>query len=1357
MSNQKMQKSNDDSGWDTQPNMKWSDLSAFDESYMNKDNVTWTVKDDKPPVRVPVQETKQPDFKKPYKVVEQVNPKQQLLHISKLLLESRPGQYNQYEMEVKFGTRGIRPITKMDYDNVVKKLISLGFVTDSENGKYSLKIQPEFLDIKTGEYKNARDFDRFRVEINEITEIQEYCKNNNLSTIVDKYVNQNVQILKKQDVFIDNAPVKSADFNDFNFRVTYKSEESVGKRGKIAQELISNWDKYKKQFRYLNRVSYENPNWPFRVDLSIIRSSTKDNRGQYIKTYNTSESNVFQNPVTYEIEIEVLNDKAQQKYRTAEQLTRATENITKIILSALQKTNYPVSYVEQKQVLSDYMRLVHEDEARKKNTTYEPKARVYSSDFIGPSSKTLQIKNITPVNPDMNIPNITAPYSYCVTDKADGDRHLMLINKSGKIYLISANMDVLFTGAKTEESRYFNTLIDGELILYNKEGVFINTFAAFDIYIARNVSIRERPFIEIPTKEERIFRDGCRLPILKEIMKNLNAISVVDWRDRDREKEKEREESNRISKIDEQFKQTKAKSPMTFITKNFYPLFLDADNSTDEEKSSKKSDSEKKANYDIFGACKFILQRINDGLFEYNTDGLIFTPTIFGVGGSRYLDTGPLKKYTWEYSFKWKPSEFNTIDFLVTTQKGADNNDLITPIFENGINMQKSSQFSQYKTLDLRVGFDEKRHGYINPAQDLLEDNFQEPKDKDKYGENEDTYKPKKFYPSDPVNPLAGVCNVMLEIDPSGVQQMFTEERHMFEDNTIVEFRYDFNRDGAWRWVPLRIRNDKTADFRNGKISCNDYNTANDNWYSIHNPITERMITTGQDIPIENLSDEIYYNRVTTEKRTMGLRDFHNLFVKKLLIQSVSKRGNILIDYACGQGGDFPKWISANLSFVLGIDISKDNIENRISGACARYLNYRKDFSSMPYALFVWGNSSQNVRSGKAAFTDKGSSIIQSVFGLKALDKHLGPAVARQYSKGADGFDVSSCQFALHYMFENKNIFYNFVRNVAECTKQGGYFIGTSYDGKTVFNRLKNKNAGESMEIYVSDRKLWSITKDYDNASFDKNDSSLGYKISVYQDSINQTFSEYLVNYDFFIETMEKYGFKIISLEDAKKMHLPDGTGMFVQLYNKMLSDIKYNPKLAKEFGEAPNMYDFEKDISFLNRYFVFQKIVTYDVEKITKVILEQLPDEFEFEERRTKAVQEAVKKIPKPRVKAVKLKKTLQLLEASEALEERKLEEEQEQKQELEKGLQQELGQDLVQDLAQDLAQEPKPIINESKEGKEDKEEKVEKVDKEEIKKIKQRQTKKKMAAQEEQGQAQAQPVKTTRKKKNVNFDVIE
>lgn len=71
----------------------------------------------------------------------------------------------------------------------------------------------------------------------------------------------------------------------------------------------------------------------------------------------------------------------------------------------------------------------------------------------------------------------------------------------------------------------------------------------------------------------------------------------------------------------------------------------------------------------IFGACNIIMQKINDGLFEYNTDGLIFTHTSFGVGSNQVGRAGKLSKVTWEYSFKWKPPQYNTIDFLVTTKK----------------------------------------------------------------------------------------------------------------------------------------------------------------------------------------------------------------------------------------------------------------------------------------------------------------------------------------------------------------------------------------------------------------------------------------------------------------------------------------------------------------------------------------------------------------------------------------------------------------------------------------------------------------------------------------------------------------
>jgi hypothetical protein len=1188
-----------------------------------------------------------------------VQPRQQLLFISRELLQSQPGKYNTYEMEVKFGTRGIRRLTKEDYDNVVKKLKDLGFTSIQTDGYYCLKIQPEYIDSKTGEFKSSGDIDRFRVEINGLTNIQEYCRSNNLEHMLNTKTSQEVSIMKKSDVKNaganerpneragENTYISSADFDDFNFRVTYKSEEIISKTSHIGLELISNWNKSRKVYRYINRVTFEHRDYPFKVDLSIVRSSSKDARGRLSKTYNVQDSSVFQNTESYEIEVEVKNNDAKLMYRTPEELTRGIEKVTKIVLCGLQNTNYPVSYVEQKQTISDYLRLLHEEEHKRKNLEYIPKDRAYPNDFIGPNSVTLQVKNIAPINPDISVPNITEPFTFVVTDKADGERHMLYINQIGKIYLITTNMAVIFTGARTENEKCFNTLIDGELILHNKNGNFINTFAAFDIYFINGLNIRERPFVEVQTKDPKYFEAGCRLPILKDVVRNLNPVSIIG---------KAPEAKKGIEKILEAMKKEN-KSPITIIVKHFYPRFTRDDSDIQESKEEKEvREAEIKAsNYNIFEGCNYILQRIKNGLYEYNTDGLIFTPTLLGVGSSKFLEAGPLKKTRWDYSFKWKPVEFNTIDFLITTKKGADGSDIVTPIFEKGESFSQATQFNQYKTLILRVGFDERRHGYINPCQDVLDDKIASPDDN-----NEDGYKPVQFYPSEPYDAQAGICNIMLELDGNESPQMFTEERQVFEDNTVVEFKYDLKKSGLWKWTPLRVRYDKTAQFRQGLNSFgNDYDTANNNWHSIHYPVTEEMIATGRNIPSEFVSDDVYYNRVTSDNLTSGLRDFHNLFVKKMLIQSVSKKGNTLIDYACGKGGDFPKWISSNLSFVFGIDISKDNIENRINGACARFLNYRKEYSQMPYALFVNGNSSQNIRSGQALLSDKSIAITKSVFGSIASDPKLGPAVTRQHGKAADGFNVSSCQFAIHYMFENSTTFYNFLRNVAECTKLNGYFIGTSYDGKTIYNALKHKEQGEQIEIYVDDKKIWSITKDYERVSFPDDDSSLGYKISVYQESINQSFSEYLVNYKFFIDAMEKYGFIIVPRNEAKTLGLPEGSGMFIELYHMMMDEINSNPKKAVDYKDAPSMRKYEKDISFLNRYFVFKKVRTINAEKLTNTILGALPSEYEFEAIETRkakvAIGEAQKSevVAKEKAKPKALRRKLVLVEATEARDE--------------------------------------------------------------------------------------------------------
>jgi len=628
------------------------------------------------------------------------------------------------------------------------------------------------------------------------------------------------------------------------------------------------------------------------------------------------------------------------------------------------------------------------------------------------------------------------------------------------------------------------------------------------------------------------------------------------------------------------------KSPMRFEYKKFY------------------SESQGQS---IFNGCATIWQNVKDGLFEYETDGLIFTPMNRGVGSDTVGEFAPNYKTTWKYSFKWKPADYNTIDFLVTTQKTAAGKNVVNNIFVNGLNVINESQLTQYQIVVLRVGFDEKKHGYINPCDNIINDILPKPGNLD----YNDSYKPVQFYPTNPSDAEAGIANILLSHDKTGALKMFSEEGDIIDDNMIVEFRYDINKEKAWNWIPLRVRYDKTAEYRAGlKNFGNAYHVANSNWYSIHNPITELMITTGENIPEQAGDDDIYYNKVTKATKTRAMRDFHNLYVKSILINNISKRGDTLIDYAAGKGGDLPKWIHAKLSFVLGLDLVRDNIENRLDGACARYLNYKKKFNSIPNILFIQGNSSVNIKNGEALHTERGKQNIRAVFGEGPKDeKVLGKGVYKVYGVVKEGFQISSIQFAIHYMFENRLTLHNLLRNVSECTKVGGYFIGTSYDGETIFDELKSKQKDEAISIFDNNDKIWEINKQYVNDEFLDDASCLGYAINVYQESINKTFQEFLVNYKYLSRILENYGFVLLTKDEAHKMNIPESTAMFNSLFINMEQEIKRNKSIKNRYGSALEMTANERKISFLNRYFIYRKIRTVDAEKVANNFINGIED----------------------------------------------------------------------------------------------------------------------------------------------------
>ncbi len=50
------------------------------------------------------------------------------------------------------------------------------------------------------------------------------------------------------------------------------------------------------------------------------------------------------------------------------------------------------------------------------------------------------------------------------------------------------------------------------------------------------------------------------------------------------------------------------------------------------------------------------------------------------------------------------------------------------------------------------------------------------------------------------------------------------------------------------------------------------------------------------------------------------------------------------------------------------------------------------------------------------------------------------------YKESDTKFDLVSCQFAFHYCFGNLSRVNCMLRNISECLKSGGYFVGTIPD-----------------------------------------------------------------------------------------------------------------------------------------------------------------------------------------------------------------------------------------------------------------------------------------------------------------------
>lgn len=579
---------------------------------------------------------------------------------------------------------------------------------------------------------------------------------------------------------------------------------------------------------------------------------------------------------------------------------------------------------------------------------------------------------------------------------------------------------------------------------------------------------------------------------------------------------------------------------------------------------------------DILKECNMILS--NPHNYSYEIDGLIFTPAKLAVYSFYPSIPVPItQNMGWDRLFKWKPPEQNTIDFLVR---------MVGEIKKDGIS---------YKKLRLYVG--------SNPTttKDLTIDEglrlrYDKEYSKQEFIKTREMIKNKEDFIPTPFKPIIyyhpDVEYVFMNVNTKG--EIRAENGDLVSGDMIVEFRYNLDEK---RWIAIRVREDKTRIYKKGIFSktANSLPVAMNIWHSIHNPISAEMIMGNTIINADNLlegktleADDVYYSRGIPRRYLLSYNmiTFHNIGINEKLYLRSRNRGS-LMELACGQASDLPRWLNSGYKFILGIDLSKDNIYKSNDGAYARVLKEYNRFNRdrkvekgfFPNIAFVAGDCAGNIKTGDAGVDEDSKELLRTIMNpyqakIKPYHKHIA-------SKGAGGFDVITCMFAIHYFFANEMTLNGFIGNVSNNLKKGGIFIATFMDGGTVEKAI-NDNDGKMVEgrklLGGKNIPIWAIIKRYvdtdENQMYNK-------KVDIFIENTQRLIPEYLVSFEFLVDKMNEFGLELEETELYRET--------FEKMKGQISKDEDKHTSLDKTIMDL-DKEELQKQFSFMNRWVVFKK-----------------------------------------------------------------------------------------------------------------------------------------------------------------------
>jgi SAM-dependent methyltransferase len=242
------------------------------------------------------------------------------------------------------------------------------------------------------------------------------------------------------------------------------------------------------------------------------------------------------------------------------------------------------------------------------------------------------------------------------------------------------------------------------------------------------------------------------------------------------------------------------------------------------------------------------------------------------------------------------------------------------------------------------------------------------------------------------------------------------------------------------------------------------------------------------------LNPEDHYNQLKRSKDERHLSQlFHmrnlNNFVKAELIEEaavmtsrrnllagLTHRGLKVLDLACGKGGDINKWLknSQGLQEYNGIDIAENSIKEfverlmknndraKVKKLMVGNLNH-DSLTGSQLLTHQWINGKEEFDFFFLFFIFNFSVIIFNFFvffirfaGIQSDWKRIIPL-----QSSSDVFDIISCQFAMHYMFENRSTTEHFFKEISHHLKENGLFIATTIDCRILLHYIMKAKFGE--------------------------------------------------------------------------------------------------------------------------------------------------------------------------------------------------------------------------------------------------------------------------------------------------------